>query len=147
MFKNILIPTDGSALSEEVAERGATLAKAFGAKITAVHIFPTNIGVYYSEAVWVDDKMQMQMREAAEAQGNKYLDRVEGAAKAAQVPCERVLVEGDSPWKGIVEVAEQKGCDLIMMAAHGRRGLAALVLGSETNRVLTHSKIPVLVYR
>ena len=147
MFKHVLIPTDGSELSAKVAQQAAALAKMFGARITAVHMFPANLGVYYSEAVWVDEKMQTQMREAAQQQGDKYLAQVCAAAKAAQVACESVLLEGDSPWKGIVDTAEQKGCDLIMMAAHGRRGLAALVLGSETQRVLTHSKIPVLVYR
>ncbi len=147
MFKNILIPTDGSELSEKVAQHGAALAKLVGAKITAVHVFLTNLGIYYGEAVWVDDKLQLQLRQAAQAEGNKYLDQIEAAARAANVPCKRVLIEGASPWKGIVEAAERNGCDLIMMAAHGRRGLAAVVLGSETNRVLTHSKIPVLVYR
>lgn len=147
MFKHILVPTDGSESSDKSAKQAVALAKQFKAKITAIHVFAPNFGIYYGEAVWVDDKMQMQLRETAETEGHKYLDRIEAAAKAADVPFERVLLEGDSPWKGIVETAENRGCDLIMMAAHGRRGLAALVLGSETNRVLTHSKIPVLVYR
>lgn len=147
MFKSILIPTDGSELSENVARQGATLAKLLNAKIVGVHVYPVSLGVYYGEAVWVDEKMQAQMREAAEAEGNKYLDRIEVLAQAAGVPFERVLLEGDSPWQGIVDAANRKGCDLIVMAAHGRRGLAAVVLGSETNRVLTHSKVPVLVYR
>jgi nucleotide-binding universal stress UspA family protein len=147
MFKHILIPTDGSESSDQAAKQAVNLAKLFGAKVTAIHVFAPSFGIYYGEAVWVDDKMQVQLRETAETEGNKYLDRIAAAAKAANVPFERVLLEGDSPWKGIVETAQNRGCDMIMMAAHGRRGLAALVLGSETNRVLTHSKIPVLVYR
>lgn len=147
MFKNFLVPTDGSEMSEKAARQAATLAQLLNAKIVGVHVFPVSLGVYYGEAVWVDEKMQVQMREAAEAEGNKYLDRVEVAAQAAGVPFERVLLEGDSPWQGIVDTAQRKNCDLIVMAAHGRRGLAAVVLGSETNRVLTHSKVPVLVYR
>jgi nucleotide-binding universal stress UspA family protein len=147
VFKNILVPTDGSEFSEKVAQPAMAFAKAFNGKITGIHVFPPSFGVYYGEAVWVDDRMQSQMRETAEAEGNKYLDRLQAAAATAQIPFERVLQEGASPWRGIVETAESRGCDLIMMAAHGRRGLSALVLGSETNRVLTHSKVPVLVYR
>lgn len=147
MFKNILLPTDGSELSEKAAQRAVALANLLSAKVVALHVVPANLGIYYGEAVWVDDKLQLQLREAAQAEGNKYLDRIETAARAATVPCERALPEAASPWKGIVETAESKGCDLIVMAAHGRRGLAAVVLGSETNRVLMHSTIPVLVYR
>jgi nucleotide-binding universal stress UspA family protein len=147
MYKHILIPTDGSETSDKSAQQAVKLAKQFGAKVTAIHVFAPNFGIYYGEAVWVDDKLQVQLRETAETEGHKYLDRVEAAAKAAGVPFERVLLEGDSPWKGIVETAQNRGCDLIMMAAHGRRGLTALLLGSETNRVLMHSKVPVLVYR
>lgn len=147
MFKKILIPTDGSELSDKAATSGAALARTVGAGIVGVHVFPSSFGVYYGEAVWVDDKVQVQMRETAEAEGNRYLDRIQAQAEAAGVPFERVLVESDSPWKGIVDTAHERGCDLIVMAAHGRRGLAAVMLGSETNRVLTHSRVPVLVYR
>jgi nucleotide-binding universal stress UspA family protein len=147
MFKHILIPTDGSETSDRTAKQAVNLAKQFGAKVTAIHVYAPNFGIYYGEAVWVDDKMQVQLRETAETEGHKYLDRVEQSAKSAGVPFERVLLESDSAWKGIVETAQNRGCDLIMMAAHGRRGLTALLLGSETNRVLTHTKIPVLVYR
>lgn len=147
MFKNVLVPTDGSEFSDKVMQPAMAFAKAFSAKITGIHVFPPSFGVYYGEAVWVDDRMQSQMRATAEAEGNKYLDRMQAAAAAAGVPFARVLQEGASPWRGIVEAAERNGCDLILMAAHGRRGLSALVLGSETNRVLTHSKVPVLVYR
>jgi len=147
MFKKILIPTDGSESSESVMRQGAALAKLFGAKVVGVHVFPPTFGAYYGEAVWIDDQLQLQMRETAQAEGNKTLEGAAAIMKDAQVPFERVLLEGDSPWKGIVETAERSGCDLIVMAAHGRRGMTALLLGSETNRVLTHTKIPVLVYR
>lgn len=147
MFSKILIPTDGSELSDKAARSGAALARTLGASLVGVHVFPSSFGVYYGEAVWVDDKVQMQMRETAEAEGHRYLDRIQAEADAASVPFERVLVESDSPWKGIVDTAQARGCDLIVMAAHGRRGLTAVILGSETNRVLTHSHVPVLVYR
>lgn len=147
MFKHILIPTDGSEASGKAVEQAMALARFCGAKATGIHVLVPNLGVYYGEAVWVDDRIQAEMRETAEAEGNKYLDRIEAAAKTAGVKFERVLLEGDIPWKGIVETAQQRGCDIIVMAAHGRRGLAALMLGSETNRVLAHATVPVLVVR
>ncbi len=147
MFKHILLPTDGSELSTKAVKAGIAFAKSVRAKVTGVHAFPATLAIYYGELAWVDEQLQQQMREASESEGNKYLDDVQAAAKSAEVEFRRVLVESDSPWKAIVDTAQSKGCDLIVMAAHGRRGMAALVLGSETNKVLTHSKIPVLVYR
>jgi nucleotide-binding universal stress UspA family protein len=147
MFKHILIPTDGSELSAKAIKAGVALAKTLGAKITGLHVYPARFAIYYGELAWTDDRLEMSVREAAQKEGNAFLDHVESAAKAAQVKHERLLFESESPWRGIIETAERKGCDLIVMAAHGRRGLAAVVLGSETNKVLTHSKIPVLVYR
>lgn len=147
MFKHILVPTDGSEISGKAITAAVALAKTHGATITAFHMYPSNFGVYYGEGAWVDNRLYDELRAAAEEEGKKYLNRVEAAAKAAQVPCKRVLVQGETPWNGIVHSAERGGCDLIVMAAHGRGGVAGLVLGSQTNKVLTHSKIPVLVYR
>lgn len=147
MFKNILIPTDGSELSVKVVRDGAALAKLFGARITGVHVVPATYIIHYGEMGPIDVRSEQELRELARVEGSKYLDRVEAAAKAAGVAFERVLAESDDAWRGILEAAKQKKCDLIVMAAHGRRGIAALVLGSETNKVLTHSTIPVLVYR
>jgi nucleotide-binding universal stress UspA family protein len=147
MFKNILIPTDGSDFSQKVVTDGVAMAKAINAKITGVHVFPTHHISPYGEFGPSDDVVQKQMKDAAQTEGNKYLDHIQAAAKAAGVAFDRVILENDHAWKGIIEAASKKGCDLIMMAAHGRRGLSALLLGSETNKVLTHSKIPVLVYR
>lgn len=147
MFKHILIPTDGSPLSAKAANAGMVMAKTLGAKVTGLHTYPAVFAVYYGELAWVDDRVQIDLREAAEKEGKKYLAQIQAAAKSTGVPCETILLEKESPWQGITETAERIGCDLIVMAAHGRRGLAAVVLGSETNKVLTHSKIPVLVYR
>ncbi len=147
MFKRILIPTDGSELSERTAQSGVALARALNAKVTGLHVMPLNFALSYGEMVLVDESLEQEMRERARAEGNKYLDRVQAAAASAGVPFERVLSASIFVWKGIVDTALEKGCDLIVMAAHGRRGLAALVIGSETNKVLTHTKIPVLVYR
>jgi nucleotide-binding universal stress UspA family protein len=147
MFTNILIPTDGSEFSEKVVKDGVAAARAMGARITALHAYPRYRMSPYGEFGPGDDVVEKQVTENAIRDGNLYLDRVEAAAKAAGVKVERVIVKHDHPWEAIVETAREKGCDLIMMAAHGRRGLSALVLGSETNKVLAHSKIPVLVYR
>jgi len=147
MFTNILIPTDGSPFSEKVVKDGVALAKAIKAKLTGVHVFSTALISPYGEFGPSDDVVLKQMREHGKKEGNEYLDRIESAAESAGVEFERIVVEHDHVWEGILQAAQRKYCNLIMMAAHGRRGLAALVLGSETNKVLTHSKIPVLAYR
>ncbi len=149
MFKHILIPTDGSEFSGKVVKEGIALAKALDARITAVHIVvshrlsPFDLGMVAA----LDERVEKEVEQAFQAAGETYLDRIQKAAEAADMTCDRVLLRGEEPWKGIIETANNKGCDLIMMAAHGRRGISALLLGSETNKVLTHSKIPVLVYR
>jgi nucleotide-binding universal stress UspA family protein len=147
MFTNILIPTDGSEFSEKVLKDGVELARATGARITALHAYPKHRISPYGEFGPSDDVVEKQVTESAVRDGNAFIDRIEAAARPGKVKVERVIVQHDNPWQAIVETATAKGCDLIMMAAHGRRGLSALVLGSETNKVLTHSKIPVLVYR
>ena len=143
MYNHILIPTDGSDLSEKAAQCAVSLAKALNAQVTAVHILPTRVGLAYGELAWVDEGLDLRMRE----QASSYLDRIEGMAKESGVKFHRALKASHLTWRGIIEVAQDAGCDLIVMAAHGRRGLQALVLGSETNRVLIHARVPVLVYR
>ena len=150
MFKNILITTDGSEFSDKAVKEGVALAKALQAKVVGVHIIPSNFAAsygYYGEVPWIDEELNQRMRAAATADGKRHVDRIHAAAHAAGVESERVVVERNIVWKGIIDTATEYDCDLIIMAAHGRRGLSALVLGSETHRVLTHSKIPVLVYR
>lgn len=147
MFKNILIPTDGSEHSEKVATDGVELAKALNAKIVAVHVIQFPYVAAGGEPGAISPNLVVEVHEALRADGNRYLDRIRALAEAAGVPFERVLLEDRPPWKGILEAAEKYRCDMIMMAAHGHRGIIALVLGSETYKVLTHSKIPVLVYR
>ena len=146
MFKNILIPTDGSDFSEKVVGPAVDMAQAMHAKITAVHVFPRHHISPYGEFGPSDDLVEAQMRERATAEGAGYLDRIEAAAKSAGVACERAIVEEDDAWKAVIETAEAKGCDLIVMATHDRHGLPGLVLGSDTHKVLTHTSIPVLVY-
>jgi nucleotide-binding universal stress UspA family protein len=147
MFTNVLIPTDGSEFSEKVVKDGIDLGRAVGARITALHVYPKHRISPYGEFGPSDDVVEKQVTETALRDGNRFLDRVEDAARPGGVKVDRVIVQNDNAWEAIIQTAVAKGCDLIMMAAHGRRGLAALVLGSETNKVLTHSKIPVLVYR
>lgn len=147
MFKNILIATDGSGLSKKAVKEGVRLAKSLGVRIIAVHVYPAHFGLSYGNLSVIDERTQDRLRKQAREEGARYLEQACAAAEAAGVECERVLLENDSPWKGIVNTARRKRADLIMMAAHGRKGLSALVLGSETNKVLVNSKIPVLVYR
>jgi len=143
MYKNILIATDGSDLGSNAVRHGVALAKTLSAKVTALNV---------SEPFhWFDPNMvvdaQAAYREGAKQAAAKVLGSVADAAKAAGVDCETVHVEDMLPYEGIIETAKSRSCDLIVMASHGRRGISAVVLGSETVKVLTHSKIPVLVYR
>lgn len=143
MYKHILIPTDGSEASERAAKAAVAMAQAFEARLTGVHVLPQRLGGIYGDLAWVDERRFLEMREVA----SDYLDRIAQAAKAAGVAFEPVIRSGEPIWRTILQVAEDKGCDLIVMAAHGWRGMVALVLGSETSRVLVHAKVPVLVIR
>jgi nucleotide-binding universal stress UspA family protein len=124
---------------------GISLAKSIGAKVTALTVvepFPQLVTI---PAELADAPAQYRQRAQAEAEGR--LDEAKQQAKRAGVSCETVTVEHGQPYEAIIETAGARGCDLIAMASHGRRGISALVLGSETMKVLTHSKLPVLVYR
>jgi nucleotide-binding universal stress UspA family protein len=145
VYKNILVTTDGSEFAEQAIGHAVELAKAFGAKLTGVTVTPpfqviAMEGVVVSEA---PDQYEKWAKQTAEAR----LATVKKAAQAAGVAFDTVHVEDTQPYAGIIEAAKRKGCDLIVMASHGRRGVSALLLGSETQKVLTHSTIPVLVYR
>lgn len=145
MFQHILIPTDGSDLSEKAIRYGVTLAKEQGAKITAT-IVSRPFHLMTLEPGMLTDTPAAYAKHVAE-RTRKYLDVVALAAKAAGVPCDAVSLEHEHPYQGIIETAQNRGCDLILMASHGRSGVSAVVLGSQTVKVLTHSKIPVLVCR
>jgi nucleotide-binding universal stress UspA family protein len=145
MYKHILLPTDGSELSERAVREGVRFAKSIGARVTALHVTPPfypaglNPGAFTAQA----EEHARRAKESTQA----ALGSAERAAREAGVACTVQHRESDSPWNEIITVAVDGGCDLVFMASHGRRGVAALVLGSETNKVLTHSKIPVLVTR
>ncbi len=145
MYRHILISTDGSELSTAAIAKGIALARSLGARVTGITVFPPfrTIAV---EPLMVTDTPAQYARDC-EAVGEKYLRVVQDAATAAGVPCDVVWATHDHPYRAIIDTAGAKGCDLIVMASHGRKGVAAVVLGSETTKVLTHSKVPVLVCR
>ena len=147
MFKSILVPTDGSPLSQEAVRRAVTFAKEAGARITAFYAKPEAPMPQYIEGIQIDKVLQEQYDKVAEEQAQKILAFAEGLCRDAGVPCTTASSSNDSPYLAIINAANSNGCDLIFMASHGRRGIAGLLLGSETTKVLTHSKIPVLVYR
>ena len=145
MYKHILIPTDGSALSEMAIRQGVAFAKSLNAKVTGLTVSPT-FHTFALEPMMITDTPE-QYRKDCDALAEKYLGVVKEAARTAGVPSDSVHVVGDQPYEAIIDTAAATGCDLIFMASHGRKGMTALVLGSETTKVLTHSKIPVLVCR
>ncbi len=147
MFKHILVPTDGSELSEATAQRAVSFAKEAGARITALYSKPEYPIAYFGEGALIDPTTPEKFAELADQQAAEYLGEIVKLCADAGVACDTLSVTSDIPYEAIVEAAEKSGCDLIFMASHGRRGISGFLLGSETNKVLTHSKVPVLVYR
>lgn len=147
MFKHILVPTDGSQLSQDTARRAVSFAKEAGARITAFYAKPEYPVVYFGEGALIDTTTPEQFAELAEQQAKKILGFVDELCLEEGVNCTNLTLTSDIPYEAIIEAATQSGCDLIFMSSHGRRGFSALLLGSETNKVLTHTTIPVLVYR
>ena len=145
--KRILVPTDGTPLSLRAAKEAAVLAKDLKAKLTAIYVMAPFVPPMMFESVPLPAEAfdERGYRKAVEATAKKALDKARAVVASAKVDCDTIAVTDDQPWKGIVKAA--KKCDLIVMASHGRRGLAGLLLGSETTKVLTHSKVPVLVVR
>jgi nucleotide-binding universal stress UspA family protein len=141
MYKHILIPTDGSDLSQMAIEHGIALAKAVGARVTALTVTEPFYAYAFEPSV-VD-----QYKKHVAALATKHLDIAKNAASGSNVSCELVRLEHEYPYQAIIDAAEARGCDVIVMASHGRKGISAVVLGSETVKVLTHSPIPVVVVR
>jgi nucleotide-binding universal stress UspA family protein len=146
MYRHILIPTDGSELAEHGVTNGLSLAKSVGARVTVIIVEEPFNWLSVSET-----QAQRALEELAKhadqikKHAASVLNRVANAANQAGVPCETIQVEDAQPYQVIIATAADKGCDLIVMASHGRSGLSAVVLGSVTNKVLTHTKTPVLV--
>ena len=147
MYRHILIPTDGSQLAHKAVVHGLSLAKSVGAKVTALTVEasfnPSDVPA--SRVNLMSAAFEEYARHAREHAAS-ILNGVADDAKAAGVQCETVQLIQDHPYKAIIAAAKDKGCDLIVMASHGRGGIAAIVLGSVTAKVLTHTSIPVLVY-
>jgi nucleotide-binding universal stress UspA family protein len=147
MFKHILIPTDGSQLSKKAISNGVKFAQSVGARVTGFFAAPPYRPVAYEDFVPANYMSPKQHEEATAKLAAKHLSSIEKACKEANVAYQGMHVTNEFPADAIIEAAKAKKCDLVFMASHGRRGLAGVLLGSETAKVLTHSKIPVLVYR
>jgi nucleotide-binding universal stress UspA family protein len=145
MYRHILIPTDGSPLSEAAVAQGIALARSLGAKVTGLTV-SAPFHTFALDPMMVSDTPDTYKSDC-EARAEKFLGVVTSAANAAGVPCAVEHVMAEHPYEAIIDTAKDKGCDLVFMASHGRKGMSGLLLGSETVKVLTHSKIPVLVCR
>ncbi|KAF7598798.1 MAG: sulfate transporter [Candidatus Dactylopiibacterium carminicum] len=147
MFQHLLVPTDGSPLSQEAVARAASFAREAGARVTLFYASPDSPAAYDGVGAISDAHITQTVRDQLASASQEILDAAEACMREAGVPCERLALKGNKPWELIIKAASQRSCDLIFMASHGRRGVSALLLGSETQKVLTHSKIPVLVFR
>jgi len=144
MFSKILVPTDGSDLSIKAARGAVEMAKRLNARIVAMTVVEpyayTTLSEYRPEPAG-------EYEQRVEAIARERLAPIESGAKEVNVPVETTVARSFSPFEAIIDTARQRHCDVIFMASHGRKGLSAVLLGSETQKVLTHSNIPVMVYR
>jgi len=147
MYKNLLVATDGSKLSEKAVTHAVGLAKAVGATITAFYAAPDYPMPAYADGVVYEPVSRKEYAKLAAEDADKILGTVAAKAKAAGVECKTAYVIAAAPWEAILAAAKKHKADAIVMASHGRRGLSAVLLGSETQKVLTHSKMPVIVVR
>jgi nucleotide-binding universal stress UspA family protein len=145
MFSHLLIATDGTEFSDKAVQQGTALAKTLGAKVTFVYVtepWTSAVSGEWAIAFPVEEYM-----ETATANAKKILEAAATEASNSNVPCDTIHVPDQFAAEGIIEVAKARGCDLIVMASHGRRGFARFLLGSQANRVLTHSSVPILIYK
>jgi nucleotide-binding universal stress UspA family protein len=147
--RHILVPTDGTRLSTRTVKSALDLARALKARVTALHVIaPFTAPVYMDIVIPVPELYSPEdYKRRTQAYARRMLEKIEQQGKAMGVRCESLSAVNDLPWKAIIATAKSRKCDLIVMASHGRRGVEALLLGSETHKVLTHSKVPVLVCR
>ena len=147
MYRHILIPTDGSALAAKGVHAGLALARECGAKVTLLTAVPRYRPLNEDEARTGDYIAADEHHRCSRDRADRVLAAPVALAHAAGVDCDTLYLENDRPYQAILDAAELRKCDLIVMSSHGRSGLAALWYGSETRDVLTHSRIPTLVYR
>ncbi|WP_324542840.1 universal stress protein, partial [Hyphomicrobium sp.] len=145
MYKHILIATDGSELAQKAVAQGLAIAKALGTKVTAINVSEPWVAVAPGEVAMAFPIKDYE--ESVVANANRILSAVETDAKSLGVDCSTLHVKDQFPAEGIIETADKLGCDLIVMSSHGRRGLMRFLLGSQANKVLTHSTTPVLICR
>jgi nucleotide-binding universal stress UspA family protein len=146
MFKHILIPTDGSSVAAKAIQAGVALASEMGAKVTGfcAEEPPQN---RYKDGLVVPHELHAELERRSREYAERNVAEIEKAARTAGVAFEPLVVQSGMPYQAIIDAAQEKKCDAIFMASHGHRGFTGLLLGSVTNQVLTHSKIPVLVFR
>ena len=147
MFRHIMLPTDGSKLSDRAVKIGIRFAGRIRARVTALHVVPAFQAIANEGFAPLSPALRKRLDDESRARAAKMLDAIARQARSKKVRCATLTVASDSPYREIIETARKKKCDLIMMASHGRRGLSSLLLGSETAKVLLHSKVPVLVVR
>jgi len=147
MFKHILIPTDGSPVSAKAVKAGIAFAKESGARVTGYHAVEPVAGRMNGEGYMADEKIVAEIERRSRAFAKKHVAAIARAARKAGVSFEPLVQTARTPYEGIVEAAQKRNCDLIFMSSHGHRGLMRLALGSVADRVMTLSKVPVLVYR
>ncbi|MBC7781831.1 MAG: universal stress protein [Proteobacteria bacterium] len=145
MYQHILFPTDGSERSQIALKHALGLAKAVGAKITALHVVPEYYPPVYEDSGPFDPEIEARFEREAVSRAERFLSQVTEAASAAGVTSAAVHVTSYHTADTIIKVAQEQGCDLIIMSSGGRKGLASLLLGSETKKVLAHTKTPVLI--
>jgi nucleotide-binding universal stress UspA family protein len=146
MFTHILVPTDGSERSERAVRFAVGLAKVHRARLTGIHVVPDfHLMIAYEGAF--DPATEEKIERDGLAKADEYLGYIKAQAQAAQVPCDTVRTCSDHPYDEIVKTAEERACDLIIMTSHGRRSIVSILLGSETRKVLSHAKTPVLIVR
>lgn len=144
MYKHVLIATDGSDLAQKAVTHGLALAKALGARVTAVTVTEPLATLITGDVIaFPTEEYERAVTQSAQA----ILSAVTETAKEHGIACETLHEKDQFPAEGIIHAAKSGGCDLIVMASHGRRGLSKVLLGSQTTQVLTHTSIPVLIYR
>lgn len=147
MFRHILVPTDGSSLSDQAVKRAVSLAKETQAQLSFFFAAPDESSSILGDGDLLRSIDPQLLTNTINQHVQAVLGRAQAIADAEGVPCEVSSTVSDEPFEAIIAASEGKGCDLILMASHGFRGVKGLLLGSQTQKVLTHSKIPVLVYR
>ena len=147
MFKHILIPTDGSDLSNEAARAGVRFASALGARVTGFFAAPAATPIVYSHFIPVGIMSPEEHAKLIEHTASRYLSVIEHAARAEGVPCELLHKTNEYPADAIVDAAREQGCDCVFMSSHGHRGRRGPTLGSETQKVAASAHVPVVIYR